>query len=225
MQEIIDPPIIEATLQGNLPEVKRLVAQGGNLDIKSIEKLTALRYAIERRYPEIALELIAAGANVNLVDRQGTTMVMAAIMHKQYKVMEALIIAGADVLTRTISSHVHALGTAAIFGSSETIYKLVSLGASIQEDGQMALLNALSFDNLETAKALVDLGAILYADEEEKYEFLRVAIVKGSVKMIILLLQDGIWNDLSEKYREKILESAEEWDTSWILDNFLHKFS
>lgn len=221
---MIDPPIIEATLQGNLPEVKHLIARGEKLDIKSIEKLTALRYAIERRYPEIALELITAGANVNLVDRQGTTMVMAAIMHKQYKVMEALILAGADVSTRASSSNVHALGTAAIFGSSETIYKLVFLGASIQEDGQAALLNALSFDNLETAEALVDLGIILYADEEEKYEFLRVAVVKGSVKMITLLLQHGIWNDLSAKYQEKILEIAEKWDAFWLLDDVLNEF-
>ncbi|MEO0535823.1 MAG: ankyrin repeat domain-containing protein [Cyanobacteria bacterium P01_A01_bin.123] len=222
MEEIFDPPIVEAAAIGSLPTVKRLIAAGANVNVKGQNKLTALRHAIDGSHTEIALELIAAGAKVNLADRRGTTMLMAAVKRDLPEVVEALVLAGADISRRTRSSHVHALGTAAAYGKKKMIRQLVSLGADIKTDGQEALLNAASVDHLKIIKLLMDLGAELDAKEENEYELLRIAvssaIFKYNVEMLTFFLRHGLWDDLTEEHKKQIIEDAKEHENTIVLE-------
>jgi ankyrin repeat protein/beta-lactamase regulating signal transducer with metallopeptidase domain len=63
----------EAAEAGNLELVKKLIAEGADVNVKDNEGQSALHYTVSKGHIEIARLLIAHGANVNLQDEKGFT--------------------------------------------------------------------------------------------------------------------------------------------------------
>lgn len=68
---------LSAVDSGDVPRVKQLLQQGGNVNTRARSGLTALSLAVIRGYDEIALLLMAHGASLDARDRSGDRQQMS----------------------------------------------------------------------------------------------------------------------------------------------------
>jgi ankyrin repeat protein len=68
----------QASMDGQLSQVTKLLSEGFDVDLKDTEGRTPLMYASFNGHNEIMKKLIEKGANVNLRDRYGRTALMMA---------------------------------------------------------------------------------------------------------------------------------------------------
>jgi ankyrin repeat protein len=73
-----DTRLHEAALDGNKPEVIRLLEEGIDVNIKDLDGRIALMYASFNGYTDIVKELLNKGSEVNLRDNYGRTPLMFA---------------------------------------------------------------------------------------------------------------------------------------------------
>ncbi|WP_416149868.1 M48 family metallopeptidase [Salipaludibacillus sp. HK11] len=71
------PPLILATIDGDIDEIERLVAEGADIEVMDIEDSTPLIYAIYLDNLEVAEKLLELGANPNHEDLYGTPLTIA----------------------------------------------------------------------------------------------------------------------------------------------------
>ena len=97
-------PLHDAAERGDLDEVKRLIAEGANLNAID-DKLggTPLHYAALRGHKAIAELLIAKGADVNASDHLGTTALHWTVIFDHLAVVKLLIANGADVNAKAVN--------------------------------------------------------------------------------------------------------------------------
>jgi ankyrin repeat protein len=90
----IDSSFIQAAKRGSSATIKKLIAQGEDINIRDKDGRTPLIYASLNRFLMIVDILIKAGADVNLRDLLGRTALMCASTEK---IIDKLLDAGADV--------------------------------------------------------------------------------------------------------------------------------
>ena len=71
-------PLHDAADKGNIDEVKRLIAQGANVNAKDKHTVTALHWAADQGHTAVVELLIAEGADVNAKSKDGSTPLWAA---------------------------------------------------------------------------------------------------------------------------------------------------
>ncbi|MCJ7665283.1 MAG: ankyrin repeat domain-containing protein, partial [Actinobacteria bacterium] len=76
--------LFEACEKGNLEDVKRLLKQSADVNVKNIDGWTALMYAAYNGQTEIAEMLIYNGADVNVKNNDGWTALMYAATYNDY---------------------------------------------------------------------------------------------------------------------------------------------
>ena len=84
-----------AAERGNLPEVKRLLAAGAEVNAKDLEGQTALIWASKQGHLEVVRTLLATRADVNPKGKDGWTALMGATKNGHRDVAELLRQAGA----------------------------------------------------------------------------------------------------------------------------------
>lgn len=89
------PPLIAATLEGDLDTVRSLL-DGGTDPNLIYHTNTALTYAARDGHTDIARALIAAGADVNWIDGEGVTPLILAAFKDHVELAELLLSHGAD---------------------------------------------------------------------------------------------------------------------------------
>ncbi len=85
-----EPPLHEASIRGDLDEVKAILKKGVGVNSKSKTGATALHWAAFKGHYDIAQYLIQNGANVNALTDKGSTPLRLATTHKQKKVIKLL---------------------------------------------------------------------------------------------------------------------------------------
>ena len=90
-------PLHRASMYGDLPLVKRLVAAGAKLDAQTEKKKTALHYACLEGYLEIVQYLKAQGADIGQQDITGGTAVLFAARNGRLATLKYLKEAGANM--------------------------------------------------------------------------------------------------------------------------------
>jgi ankyrin repeat protein len=91
----INEDLIKEIGSGDLPEVKRLLAKGADVNAKDRDGSTALMIASSLDKPEVVQLLLDEGADVNARNKNGLTALMLASKQGYRKVKELLIKAGA----------------------------------------------------------------------------------------------------------------------------------
>ena len=118
--------IHQAALDGQLDQVKRLLSEGFDIDLKDADGRTPLMYASFNGHKEIIKLLIEKGANVNLGDRYGRTALMMASSGPYSESVRLLLDNYADPNIRDKEEHFTALMYAASEGQMEVVKLLLA---------------------------------------------------------------------------------------------------
>jgi hypothetical protein len=148
-------------MQGNLEQVKSLVARGADINALDRQGWTPLSTAIRRQRKEIAKYLIAQGADVTIPDRGGMTPLHMAAFKGDVELVGLLIEKGADVNVKDKTS-VTPLHFAAEYGWKDVVEFLLAKGADVNlqsSRGDNALSKARRRRHQEVVDLLLQHGA------------------------------------------------------------------
>lgn len=93
------PPLIEATLAGNVDDVKSQLESGTDPNL-IYNTNTALTYAARDGFIEIARLLVEYGADVNWIDGEGVTPLILASFKNHVELVQLLLDHQADITVR-----------------------------------------------------------------------------------------------------------------------------
>ena len=172
-----------ASSVGDLPMVKKLVADGVDVNGSGEKGYTALMAAAGGGRLEVARFLVKKGADVNGTALNGSTALMAA---RDLDVARFLIKKGADV-NAADSSGETLLMKAANGGEVPIVKLLVSKGARVNAvtgDGKSALTLAAEYEHVDVVRFLIEKGADM---ERDGPATLQKASERGHAELVALL--------------------------------------
>jgi ankyrin repeat protein len=156
-----------AAHQGDLDEIRRLIAQGDDLEARDGRGRTPVHIAAFASHEEVIALLAAAGADMNALEGQAYDAVTIAAVANDIDMLSAALNAGnrADLITSPYIGT--ALIAAAHLGHAEVVRVLLAAGAPsdhINNLGWTALIEAVILGDggpahIETVRALLDAGA------------------------------------------------------------------
>jgi uncharacterized protein len=157
------PVVAQAAMQGNLAQLRALIAQKADVNIAQGDGMTALHWAAERGDANMAQLLLRAGAKVTPVTRNGGyTPLHVAARAGSGAVVQALLAAGAEV-GRLTTTGATALHLAAQSGDVSAVQALLVRKADVNARevawGQTPLMFAAHADRPAAIAALLKAGA------------------------------------------------------------------
>lgn len=161
-----DQALIAAAGEGNLDEVRRLLAEGASVTAQDGRGATALIAAAYSNRIEVARTLIAAGADVNVQDDSRQSAYLITTSEGYEELLDITLQAGADV-HRTDSYNGTGLIRAADRGHAGIIERLLKTDIKVNHVNRLgwtALLEAIILGDggqrhTESVRLLVDAGA------------------------------------------------------------------
>ena len=154
--------LFDAAYAGNTELVRRIVAEGVDVNWRNAGGWTPLMIAAAERHLDTVIVLVDAKADPNQRNAYGRTALMFASRYGQVRIVERLLAAGADPnIVPTDASGINALAAAAIEGHVAVIRLLLDKGAdpSIRtRSGQTALDLARANGRAEAARVLEAAG-------------------------------------------------------------------
>lgn len=121
-------PLMRAAIQGDVARIRKLLAEGADVNALSPDGLTALLYAAGGKSLEAAQILLVAGANVSRATNHGATPLMTASGSGNLRMVNVLLKAGANPNARDADGHT-ALWIAAQSSNWEIVKILKQAGA------------------------------------------------------------------------------------------------
>ncbi|XP_074849367.1 ankyrin repeat and SOCS box protein 11 isoform X1 [Carettochelys insculpta] len=184
-------PLHEAAFQGRLLSLKTLIAQGFNVNIVTIDRVSALHEACLGGHVACAKVLLENGAQVNAVTVDGIAPLFNACCSGSAACVNMLLEFGAKPqLESHLASSIH---EAVKRGHRECMEILVANGVDIdQEDSQHGTLLyvACTYQRTDCVKKLLELGASV--DLGKRLDTpLHAAVRKSSVEVVNLLVDYG----------------------------------
>ncbi|MEM9001827.1 MAG: ankyrin repeat domain-containing protein [Bacteroidota bacterium] len=196
-------PLLQAAWRGDFELVKKLVAEGADINYLQEGEGTALMVAIERREFGIAKFLLQEGADPNLgSDSDGHPLWLAA-KNGNIELVRLLVKKGADVNTK-FPGDGSALIQACKMGNLNMVKALVELKADInmpvRGDGN-PLIMASKGNYLEIVEYLVELGANINQEVLGDETPLISASEQGHLRVVKYLVNKGA--DVNKICREE----------------------
>ena len=168
-----DSPLADAAMQGDLGQVRSLLAENADVNVAQGDGSTALHWAAYWDDSEMARVLLEAGANVGATTRIGdfTPLLMAA-RSGSAAIIELLLDRGADVDAPNAAGTT-ALMLAAAAGKPDAVKLLLDRGADVDArdtiNGQTAAMFAAATNSAGAIKLLAEHGADLNAVSKMLY--------------------------------------------------------
>lgn len=199
-------PLLEAMRQRDIPTVKRLIAEGANVNEADEKGLLPLILAA-RGDLELIDILLAANADVNIEGRYGATALGNSTICSQ--AVKKFLAAGANVDYRNVNKQT-ALMNAAQNRNFESVKMLLAANADISAkdvEEMTPLLYAVKSGSLEITKFLYEKGEKDLSDETAAIALFYAA---GNVQpeMMKFLLQIGLNPNARQKYGATAITTA-----------------
>jgi len=197
-------PIHDAAKDGNLDEVKRLLASNPELlNAVNDRNASALHFACEYGHLELAQYLLSKGPDLAIKDADGDTPLHGAALSNNKDIVEALIAGGADVNARNLRDQTP-LHYAAYRQAVEAARVLVAHGADVNaaDYESHTPLHAVSYrHNRELMLLLLEHGADIEAKNDYgRTPLLLVARESGSAEAARILIDHGADINAPDKY-------------------------
>ena len=190
------PVIIKAAGSGDVNTVKRLNAEGQNINETDSDGTTALIHAVFSKNPDVVKYLIESGADIKAKDRRGRDALSYAVELEQLELISVLISKGADIESKDFSG-LTPLVYAALYASNADVIKLlIESGADLKaksSEGETVLDLALSSTRGKIVDDLIRAGVNLWEPEAGKarlffvgtglWDYLTVSVGKQNKKL------------------------------------------
>jgi ankyrin repeat protein len=178
----IDRGLLDAALENNLPEVRRLFSVGADVDVKTADGDTPLHRASCRGHVQVVIELLENGADTESANISGFTPLHNACIHDHLAVVNELLGHGVIIDANNNSSD----GTTTILG------KRKSRGANIEAKnvfGNTPLYGASAGGHLAIVKKLLSRGANILAANNDGQIPIHMALICRRSEVAKSLLQ------------------------------------
>lgn len=199
--------LFQAIDEGNLADVRKLIAEGADVNTPNNIRHTPLDDAVARGNREIVLELLAAGSDTN----NGAPL-LSAVGYNQRDMVKLLLEHGAKVDQQEENG---ILGTplifAAIEGNADIARDLLAAGANVNSrtfHGATALIEAVKDKHTALVPLLLQAGADVNAIDNFGYTALWHAASHGDLATAQLLIDAGADVNARSSNQGSILEAA-----------------
>jgi|GEM_PF-3760482 len=197
-----------AVMHKNIKLVKELLKMGVDPNIKDMENMYPLNYAIANKDPEM-LKVLAASKNINIdiVGRKDMTPLMYAISKGNVDAVEILVNAGASSLKMQSKSYLNCLHLVSGHKTHgvqmlKALSKAKDFNVNVRAKNSVRPIFTSAFvGNTEICKLLIDLGADLLVKDSRKRTVLHYTILNGNIETLNLFL---------DKKEKLDLEAADE---------------
>lgn len=131
--------LFAAARAGDMAEIKRLLQEGANPNLKNDKGHSPLMIASYNGHLSASQLLIEAGAEVNSVDDSTNSILMGVVFKGHSAIFELLVQAGAD-LDYENNKKQTAMDLAVMFGRRHLIFRINQLQNSKRSDGKLEQL-------------------------------------------------------------------------------------
>jgi len=204
--------LMYAAQNGHYKVVKRLVANGANIDeVPYMYGETALMTAVKNNHDTIAEFLIKKGANINTKDSYDATPLIYSVAYGYYVMTDMLLYYKADVAARDREGN-DALIIASFYGYKELAELLLKYKADPNTkdfSGNTALLAASQNGNIDIVKMLIEKGAKTDCLSLSGSTAMSSAIRNGHTDVVKILLENGEDKNKMQNLTGKPLELAQ----------------
>jgi ankyrin repeat protein len=154
--------IATAARDGDIDEVRKLIAAGTDVNVPEPDGTSALLWAAHQSSPDLVRTLLKAGADANAANGFGVTPLLEASRYGDAETIRALLDGGAD-MAAAVRDGETPLMAAARAGSVDAVKLLIERGADVNAvealQEQTALMWAAAEGHLDVVDALLDAGA------------------------------------------------------------------
>ncbi len=178
---------------GNGSEVRRMIAEGVDVDAAQPDGTTALHWAAYRDDVSLADLLLASGADPNTRNSYGTVPLALACTNGSTSIVAKLLEAGADA-TAVLPGGETILMIAARSGDTASVRALLAAGAAVKaadHNGQTALMWAAAEGHADVVGLLLEAGADLERTLDSGFNALFFAVREGRTDVVRTLLRAG----------------------------------
>ncbi len=178
----------QAAADGDLEQIKRLLAKGLDIDTRDEKDMTPLHFAAKEGHKAAVEFLLAKGASINVVEKNEAKPVWLAMANDHRDIVDLLIQKGAKVLPMNL---------AACFGDTDRVRELIQTGADVNaketgdSKGRQALHWAVAHGHKDAAELLIENGADVPGRANTMWTPLHVAASNAQREMVELLLAHG----------------------------------
>jgi ankyrin repeat protein len=204
----LNTALIKAAQEGDLKRIKRLVADGADVNAKSSDQWMPLTIAAQGFDVEPAKTLFGQGAALD--GGQDWTALTVATIEGHAEVVRALLEHGAQVNSENNKGWT-ALRFAVSMDETEILHVLLDAGADANiadHEGTTALMQASGENSKESLKALLDAGADPHIKDHNEQTALRIAQKQGHTEIIKLLKEAEAKASTNIEAPSRILDDA-----------------
>lgn len=190
-----DSRLVDAARQHDAQEVRALLSQRADVNVRSADGSTALLWAAHWGDIEMARLLIGAGADANSANDLRMTPLVQACTTGSAALVELLLGAGANP-NAPVATGETPLMSCARAGALDAVRTLLARGADVNvaesTQRQTALMWAAAEQHPQVVQALVGAGANLNAHTTMGFAALHFAARSGALESVRVLLNAGV---------------------------------
>ncbi|MDD5063894.1 MAG: ankyrin repeat domain-containing protein [Phycisphaerae bacterium] len=207
-------PLHMAASDGDIEKVKKLIAEGYNVNIQDDANWTPLHRAAYFGHKETAKFLIDKGADVNVRTNIGVLPIMMAIMHNHNDTAEMLIANGVEKTIYVAAAQGDVEGVKVLLKKDTNL-----VNATASNDGWSAMHWAAYMDHPDVIKVLIENGANVNIREKKLNEATPLfwAVRKGSLDAAKLLIEDGADVKFKMKNGGSLLHNSRTFEAAQLL--------